>query len=146
MDELYHVSCPCKSDLAQLVQYIRSEILPPGCTIFFRGPVGAGKTTTITELLHQYGIEGDIASPTYNYVFVHEQDGQEYAHFDCYRLEPGDFMKKGLVDLASDTDTMCLVEWSEHLSDEEKSFFSGDHFVWDIALEGENRVITLYKN
>jgi len=84
-------------------------------TFAFYGPMGAGKTTLISELLHQItGSDVKVTSPTFAIVNVYEGKKTVY-HFDCYRLEkPEEALQAGLEEMMYDG-SLCLIEWPEKI-------------------------------
>lgn len=84
-------------------------------TFAFYGPMGAGKTTLISELVHQItGSEIKVTSPTFAIVNVYEGNRTIY-HFDCYRLEmPEEALQAGLEEMMYDG-SLCFIEWPEKI-------------------------------
>jgi tRNA threonylcarbamoyladenosine biosynthesis protein TsaE len=88
--------------------------LPPGAVLWFRGEVGAGKTTFIQAIARGLGVEEHATSPTF--ALVHRYLGRRGSvfHVDCYRLrspeEARDLDWEGLL---TEGDAL-LVEWPEH--------------------------------
>jgi tRNA threonylcarbamoyladenosine biosynthesis protein TsaE len=81
----------------------------------FTGPLGAGKTTLVKELLKQAGITDLITSPTFAYV-NHYRDGQGtiYNHFDLYRISNLEgFMAAGFDEYLFAPGSKAIVEWPE---------------------------------
>ncbi len=98
--------------------------------VFLEGGLGVGKTLVVREVLRAFGVQDDVTSPTYTYVQEYTADGANFAHFDLYRLEKReDFLNKGFIEISSDPEISCFVEWPERLSSEAKASFSGKHFV-----------------
>jgi tRNA threonylcarbamoyl adenosine modification protein YjeE len=62
-------------------------------------------------------VEGEVTSPTYT--IVSEYEGRlRLHHVDAYRLSgPEDFDSVGGEDLLSDAGGVCLIEWSERVSE-----------------------------
>jgi len=87
--------------------------LPPRSVLFFRGEIGAGKTTFIQAIAGGLGVEVPATSPTF--ALVHRYEGRRGSvfHVDCYRLgspdEARDLDWEGLI---HDGDTL-LVEWPD---------------------------------
>lgn len=120
----------------QLARRLRS-----GDVLAFTGPLGMGKTAFTRGLARGLGCRGRVTSPTFT--IVNEYEGETpLFHFDMYRLGSSD----ELFDIGWDDylarGGICVVEWSERVSD---TLPEGTVFV-DIArgAEGEDsRVITV---
>jgi tRNA threonylcarbamoyladenosine biosynthesis protein TsaE len=86
-------------------------------TIFaFVGPLGAGKTTLIRELLKSQGITQAITSPTFTYVNAYENEkGDTFYHFDLYRFTSLDqFLQAGFDEyLYAGPRSWAFIEWPE---------------------------------
>ena len=78
----------------------------------FDGPMGAGKTTFISELCHAMGTDDVTNSPTFAIVNVYEtKQGNEIYHFDCYRLKD---IREALDFGAEEylySGNYCFIEW-----------------------------------
>lgn len=88
----------------------------PTCKVFtFTGPLGAGKTTLVRELLRACGVQGVITSPTYSYLNLHEnQRGETFYHFDLYRIETRDeFHAAGFDEYIYQPKSWAFIEWPE---------------------------------
>lgn len=83
--------------------------------ITFNAPMGAGKTTLISEICRQAGIEDEPSSPTFaivNEYKLSDKPGSIY-HFDCYRLEDAEeALDIGVEDYLY-SGNLCLIEWPE---------------------------------
>lgn len=82
--------------------------------IAFYAPMGAGKTTFISAVCRELGVEDDISSPTFSIVNEYEgNDGELIYHFDCYRIdEEAEALDMGVEDYLS-SGCLCLIEWPE---------------------------------
>ncbi|CAD5374645.1 ATPase with strong ADP affinity [Rubrivivax sp. A210] len=81
--------------------------------IELHGPLGAGKTTFVRQLLRALGVAGRIKSPTYAVVELYEQDGLAISHFDFYRLtDKREWADAGMRDLFA-APGLKLAEWPE---------------------------------
>ncbi len=86
------------------------------CQIFtFKGPLGAGKTTLIKELLKDFGVKDEIISPTFTYMNLYKNANNEhFYHFDLYRIKTiDDFLMAGFDEFLIDKSGKCLIEWPE---------------------------------
>jgi tRNA threonylcarbamoyladenosine biosynthesis protein TsaE len=81
----------------------------------FTGPLGAGKTTLIRELVHCWGITQPITSPTFTYVNVYETPQEELLyHFDLYRIHSLDeFVNAGFDEFLYVENSWAFIEWPE---------------------------------
>ncbi|GAC1416775.1 MAG: hypothetical protein NVSMB64_26890 [Candidatus Velthaea sp.] len=87
--------------------------LRAGDTIALRGPLGAGKTTLVREIVRAlHGSDEAVSSPTF--VFRQRYDGRPpIEHLDLYRIDdPSDLDELGLED-AFAAGGIVLVEWPE---------------------------------
>lgn len=92
------------------------EAMEPGRVYAFYAPMGAGKTTFISEVCQQLESDDDPNSPTFSIVNEYETKrwGTVY-HFDCYRLEnEEDAFDIGAEDYFNSGNT-CFVEWPEKI-------------------------------
>ena len=86
------------------------------CKVYtFSGPLGAGKTTCVKGLLHDFDIHVPVTSPTFSYVNVYENGkGQLLYHFDLYRLKDiNEFMEAGFNELLFLDNSWAMIEWPE---------------------------------
>jgi tRNA threonylcarbamoyladenosine biosynthesis protein TsaE len=127
-----------KFGLNEIEKIVREYLLPKldGHTIFtFSGPLGAGKTTVIKELLRQSGVKEVVTSPTFSYVkhYVAE-DGKRFNHFDLYRLDSEKvFMEMGFDEYLYDDESWTLIEWPEIINEVlQRSSMSRN--VWTVVL------------
>lgn len=84
------------------------------CSIFaFTGPLGAGKTTIVRQMLKQRGVQEKITSPTFAYLNIYEnQAGQHFYHFDLYRITSlNDFLAAGFSEYLYQPKSWVFVEW-----------------------------------
>lgn len=114
-----------KFDLARVYDLVQNDLLPilkNNSILLFIGPLGAGKTTLIKELLNAYNVNELITSPTFNYVNVYRtKNGEKIYHFDLYRLSSLDeFLDLGFDEYFYE-DALILVEWPQVI---EKFIFS----------------------
>ena len=112
--------------------------------ITFTGPLGAGKTTVIRELLRLWGIDRGVTSPTFTYMNQYiTADGTKIFHFDLYRLGTIDeFIGLGFDEYLYQDNSIVLIEWPEII----KSLLT--HSVCHIQLDydpedSQKRMITV---
>jgi len=80
------------------------------------GSLGAGKTSLVSAILKNWGVQGPVISPTFTYVNSYRlpEDGRQVYHFDLYRLETQSaFEQAGFNEYIYADKTICLVEWPE---------------------------------
>lgn len=96
------------------------KIDPEKTIIAFRGEMGAGKTTFISQLVKELGVDEDEASsPSFSIVNEYRSDttAELIYHFDCYRLENlEEALDLGIEDYF-DSGALCLLEWPERIED-----------------------------
>lgn len=92
------------------------ERSPQGRVFAFYAPMGAGKTTFISEVCRQLGLEEGAASPTFS--IANEYDtalaGKVY-HLDCYRIESEEEAYETGVEEYFSSGRICFVEWPENV-------------------------------
>ncbi|MDE7380982.1 MAG: tRNA (adenosine(37)-N6)-threonylcarbamoyltransferase complex ATPase subunit type 1 TsaE [Muribaculaceae bacterium] len=83
--------------------------------ITFSAGMGVGKTTFISEICRQAGIEDEPSSPTFAIVneYSIKNSDRKIFHFDCYRLEElEEAMDMGTEDYLY-SGNLCLIEWPD---------------------------------
>ena len=87
-----------------------SEGLP--CFAFY-ADMGGGKTTLISALGKEMGIQESMSSPTFSIVNeYHLSNGQIVYHMDWYRLKHvEDAIEAGVEDILLTPNTIQLIEW-----------------------------------
>ena len=83
------------------------------------GPMGAGKTTFVKQLLRELGSDDIVNSPTFAIVNVYEipvagsARREEVYHFDCYRLKNlGEAIDLGAEEYLY-SGCYCFIEWPD---------------------------------
>lgn len=108
------------------------EAMGEAKVITFDAPMGAGKTTLISEMCRQLGVKDDISSPTFAIIndYTSESTGDHIYHFDCYRIDdPREAQDMGVEDYLY-SGYRCFIEWPDRIDD----------FLPDDALRVEIRV------
>lgn len=89
---------------------------PDGGVFAFRAPMGAGKTTFISEVCRRLGSAGEASSPTFS--IVNEYDTERWGtvyHLDCYRLDGEEEAYEAGVEDYFASGRPCFVEWPEKI-------------------------------
>ena len=93
-----------------------AKLLSKGDVVVLSGDLGTGKTKFVEGFLHNFGLQDEISSPTFNIINEYISLDNNIYHFDVYRLEDSDefyaiggeeYFEKGI----------CLIEWGELISD-----------------------------
>lgn len=103
--------------LDQLEQAVSSLLdnIPKG-VVLFQGPMGAGKTTTISAICRALGVQDQLSSPTFSLVNEYQTlSGESVYHFDFYRIDDEtEAMDMGYEDYFW-SGQWCFVEWPEKI-------------------------------
>jgi tRNA threonylcarbamoyladenosine biosynthesis protein TsaE len=82
----------------------------------FKGEMGAGKTTLISAICRELGVEGDVNSPTFSLVNEYTiQGGRQVYHFDFYRIKSIEEVYDIGFETYFDSGNVCLIEWPENI-------------------------------
>lgn len=77
------------------------------------GDLGAGKTTLVRAVLRGLGFEGRVKSPTYPLLELYQVAGDQFCHFDLYRLETPEAFSEAGFDEYFSMPGLCFVEWPD---------------------------------
>lgn len=107
-----------KIDAIKELETVAHEFISlfPTPTIFaFDGEMGVGKTTFITHLLKQFGIQEIDGSPTYSIINEYEINGLKIYHLDCYRIEQrNEILNLGMDELLNEK-AYFFIEWAQKI-------------------------------
>ncbi len=95
-------------------------------------PLGGGKTSFTQGLARGLGVKGNVISPTFVLERIY-RGRYPLHHFDMYRIEAGDVVSTGLLDILGEA--VVVIEWAEKL----KSVLPEDTIWATIKWEGENK-------
>ena len=93
-----------------------AKLLIKDDVVVLSGDLGAGNSRFVKGFLHNFGLQDEISSPTFNIINEYISSDNNIYHFDVYRLEDSDefyaiggeeYFEKGI----------CLIEWGELISD-----------------------------
>lgn len=95
-----------------------APLLPPACLITLTGELGAGKSLLARSIIHAFGYEGRVKSPTYTLMETYSAKQPngihlKIAHLDLYRLNsPEELDYLGFDDILN-TNDLVMIEWPE---------------------------------
>ncbi len=90
------------------------ESLDGRTVVALDAPMGAGKTTLVSQIAKYLGSEDDVTSPTFAIVNQYEGERTIY-HFDMYRIDKiEEALDFGSEEYLSSGE-LCLVEWPEKI-------------------------------
>lgn len=82
--------------------------------VAFYGEMGAGKTTLISEICRQLGINEKVCSPSFAIVNVYKsQECRPIYHFDFYRIKKVEEAYDFGYEEYFYSGELCLIEWPE---------------------------------
>lgn len=108
------ISVHSLAELDNAVEQILKDI--PKGVVLFQGPMGAGKTTTISAMCRALGVSDHLSSPTFSLVNEYASaQGDPIYHFDFYRIDDeAEAMDMGYEDYFW-SGHWCFVEWPEKI-------------------------------
>ena len=79
----------------------------------FRGEMGAGKTTIVTEFCRHLGVKSSVSSPTFSVINEYRSGEETIYHLDLYRLkDENEAIQAGVEDVIY-SGAICFIEWPE---------------------------------
>ena len=130
-------------ELPEVAQTLK-ELLEDCSVITLSGPLGAGKTTLVREMLGLWGVKEPVTSPTFTYVNRYEtSSGNRFYHFDLYRIKTvADFQAAGFDEYLHEPGSTTFIEWPEPI----ESLLGPKRCHISIDYEqADKRVIRLHK-
>ncbi len=122
-------------DLAMAAEAVLDELRGRN-VVAFHGAMGAGKTTLISEICAQLGVEDTVTSPTFALVNEYNnEEGESIFHFDFYRINT----IEEAFDMGYEEyffgDSLVLVEWPEKV----EQLLPGDTCHVRIEITGDSK-------
>lgn len=112
--------------------------------IGFRGEMGAGKTTLISEMLKDQNVT--VSSPTFSLYNSYKINNLEIMHADLYRLQNAEEIdSSGFWDLFGNSTSVILAEWVDRLDWSELPIDWQKWLVQIQVQEDESRIYSLFR-
>ncbi len=123
-------------------QKVVKELLPKikkGSTILLFGPLGAGKTTFVKELVSALGgSKNEVNSPTFTIVQSYKTPAGEVLHLDGYRLEsPDREIEEYISEEIKGEQKIIAVEWPERF----KISWPSESLILKMEIYGQKRAL-----
>lgn len=132
------------SDLSTVVDYL-SEDLKPNSLFLFDGPMAAGKTTLISEVLKKLNIQ-HVHSPTYALHHLYKGSHCQVHHFDLHRLTSTEEIESsGIWDFFNQVNDIFFIEWANIIEFQQWPFNFKIVQVEIIKNNDETRVVRITK-
>ena len=108
-----------------------ASVLTGGEIIFFKGPIGAGKTVMVKAVAKYFGFKKQPASATFSIMRKYKNKNITLYHADLFRLENGEMFNLGFEEMLEDEAAVLLVEWPKAAED----FFPKDRLEIEFILQ-----------
>lgn len=79
----------------------------------FSGELGAGKTTFISAVCKELGVEDVVSSPTFSIVQQYNSLHGDIFHIDLYRIRNEEEAVSAGIEDSIDSGNICFIEWPE---------------------------------
>jgi tRNA threonylcarbamoyladenosine biosynthesis protein TsaE len=86
------------------------QTIPKDAIIFLTGNLASGKTTLTKAIAKSKGITDEVTSPTFS---LQQCYGDDFYHYDLYRIENEEFMQLGLFE-EFEKSGWHIVEWGDN--------------------------------
>jgi tRNA threonylcarbamoyladenosine biosynthesis protein TsaE len=135
------------SKLSDLAQYCQNHLtkLPPNAIVLLQGPMAAGKSEMVRQLMHALDSKATSSSPTYALHHRYQVQQKKIDHWDLHRLSGEDELESsGFWDLLASADSTVFIEWAEKLKEE---WLPRDRAIFKIDFEvhEHSREISVYQ-
>ncbi len=117
-----------------------SGLLKGGEILFFEGPIGAGKTVMVKEIVKNFGFKKLPVSASFSLLKKYQNENVTLYHADLFRLKEGEMFNLGFEEMLEDENAILLIEWAEAA----RNFFPQTRLEITVTLlEGDRREISL---
>lgn len=117
-----------------------SDLLKGGEILFFEGPIGAGKTVMVKEIVKNFGFKKLPVSASFSLLKKYQNENVTLYHADLFRLKEGEMFNLGFEEMLEDENAILLIEWAEAA----RNFFPQTRLEITVTLlEGDRREIFL---
>ncbi|SVA08921.1 uncharacterized protein METZ01_LOCUS61775 [marine metagenome] len=83
---------------------------------FFKGIVGAGKTTLIKQICHELGVKETVSSPTFSIINEYKGENKNIYHMDLFRIDDKkEIYNLGILEYLDNNNNLIIIEWPEIL-------------------------------
>jgi len=128
----------CVDDTKRL-SFALASCLKGGEILFFRGPIGAGKTVMVSAIAEAFGFKQKPVSASFSIMKKYENKNITIYHIDLFRLSEGEMFNLGFEEMLRDEHALILAEWP----DPAENFFPSDRLEIEVTLkEGNSRSIS----
>jgi len=111
--ETINLASNSQIDTLRIGVALASTLYQNRTNVWFRGELGAGKTTFVQGLGVGLGLGEKMNSPTYA---IENRYGEKFLHVDLYRLDAPEAQR--MVEESENFPSVRAIEWSERLEDE----------------------------
>ena len=117
-----------------------ATLLKGGEILFFEGPIGAGKTVMVKEIVKNFGFKKLPVSASFSLLKKYQNENVTLYHADLFRLKEGEMFNLGFEEMLEDENAILLIEWAEAA----RNFFPQTRLEITVTLlEGDRREISL---
>ena len=97
------------SSLAEVL----ASLLKGGEILFFKGPIGAGKTVMVKAVAKYFGFKKQPASASFSLMKKYKNKNITLYHADLFRLDSGEMFNPGFEEMLEDERAIILAEWPD---------------------------------
>jgi tRNA threonylcarbamoyladenosine biosynthesis protein TsaE len=90
-----------------------AALLKGGEILFFRGPIGAGKTVMVGAIAEFFGFKRLPVSASFSLMKKYKNKNITLYHIDLFRLRGAEMFNFGFEEMLADENALILAEWPE---------------------------------